>query len=295
MRFTTEVLPLLSGQPGVAVEVSGEPADYREAGDSLRIGVSTAEVAGDNDWFDLGVTIRSRAARSRSPTCSPRSAAASRTCCSPTAPTSPGQARAAAAGPPDRGGPGPAGGRRRDAADQPVPGRAVGRAGRARRGRPPGPGVAAAGAGTPRGQPGGGISGPGTGSRRPPCGPGCVLTSWTGSGWLAFLWQHQLGGILADDMGLGKTLADARADLPRPAGRPGRRAVPDRRADQRGAELGGRGGPVRTRPEGRDARRHAGPQRRRPGRAHRGRRRRGHLVHAAAARLRRLPAAGGPA
>jgi SNF2 family DNA or RNA helicase len=24
--------------------------------------------------------------------------------------------------------------------------------------------------------------------------------------WLAFLWQHQLGGILADDMGLGKTL-----------------------------------------------------------------------------------------
>jgi len=57
MRFTTELLPLLTGQPGVAVEVTGEPADYREAGDSLRIGVSTGEVAGDNDWFDLGVTI----------------------------------------------------------------------------------------------------------------------------------------------------------------------------------------------------------------------------------------------
>ena len=57
MRFTTELLPLLSGQPGVAVEVTGEPADYREASDSLRIGVSTDEVAGDNDWFDLGVTI----------------------------------------------------------------------------------------------------------------------------------------------------------------------------------------------------------------------------------------------
>ena len=27
-----------------------------------------------------------------------------------------------------------------------------------------------------------------------------------GFGWLAFLWEHQLGGILADDMGLGKTL-----------------------------------------------------------------------------------------
>jgi SNF2 family DNA or RNA helicase len=57
MRFTTELLPLLTGQPGVAVEVTGEPADYREAGDSLRIGVSTGEVAGEVDWFDLGVTI----------------------------------------------------------------------------------------------------------------------------------------------------------------------------------------------------------------------------------------------
>ncbi|WP_407341585.1 DEAD/DEAH box helicase [Pengzhenrongella phosphoraccumulans] len=27
-----------------------------------------------------------------------------------------------------------------------------------------------------------------------------------GFGWLAFLWRHQVGGILADDMGLGKTL-----------------------------------------------------------------------------------------
>jgi superfamily II DNA or RNA helicase len=57
MRFTTELLPLLNGQPGVAVEVSGEPADYREAGDSLRIGVSADEIAGDSDWFDLGITV----------------------------------------------------------------------------------------------------------------------------------------------------------------------------------------------------------------------------------------------
>ena len=40
MRFSTEVLPLLDGRSGVAVEISGEPADYREAGDSLRISVS---------------------------------------------------------------------------------------------------------------------------------------------------------------------------------------------------------------------------------------------------------------
>jgi superfamily II DNA or RNA helicase len=57
MRFTTELLPLLADQPGLIVEVEGEPADYREAGDSLRIAVSTDEVSGDTDWFDLGVTI----------------------------------------------------------------------------------------------------------------------------------------------------------------------------------------------------------------------------------------------
>ncbi len=57
MRFSTEVLPLLDGQPGVVVEVTGEPADYREVGDSLRIGVSTDDVPSDTDWFDLGVTI----------------------------------------------------------------------------------------------------------------------------------------------------------------------------------------------------------------------------------------------
>jgi superfamily II DNA or RNA helicase len=57
MRFSTEVLPLLDGHPGVAVEVSGERPDYREVGDSLRIGVSTDHVAGETDWFDLGVTI----------------------------------------------------------------------------------------------------------------------------------------------------------------------------------------------------------------------------------------------
>jgi hypothetical protein len=57
MRFSTEVLPLLDSRPGIAVEISGEPADYREAGDSLRIGVSTDAVSNQTDWFDLGVTI----------------------------------------------------------------------------------------------------------------------------------------------------------------------------------------------------------------------------------------------
>ena len=57
MRFTTELLPRLPEVPGLVVEVTGEPADYREAGESLRIAVSTTERTGDNDWFDLDVTI----------------------------------------------------------------------------------------------------------------------------------------------------------------------------------------------------------------------------------------------
>lgn len=57
MRFTTELRPLLTDQPSVAVEISGDPVDYREVSDSLRIGVSTRDISGEPDWFDLGVTI----------------------------------------------------------------------------------------------------------------------------------------------------------------------------------------------------------------------------------------------
>jgi superfamily II DNA or RNA helicase len=55
MQFTTEVLPQLSDH--VEISVSGEPADYHEAGDSVQIGVSTDEIPGQTDWFDLGITI----------------------------------------------------------------------------------------------------------------------------------------------------------------------------------------------------------------------------------------------
>jgi superfamily II DNA or RNA helicase len=57
MRFTTEELPRLAQWPGITVEIEGRPADYRDVGDSLTIGVSTADIAGERDWFDLGVTI----------------------------------------------------------------------------------------------------------------------------------------------------------------------------------------------------------------------------------------------
>ena len=127
MRFSTELLPLLADQPGLIVEVSGEPADYREAGDSLRIAVSTDEVAGDTDWFDLGVTITVEGrpvpfldvflalSRGEPHLLLPDGAY-----------FSPRQAGVAGARPADRGGPRAAGFAGRPAADQPVPGRVLG-------------------------------------------------------------------------------------------------------------------------------------------------------------------------
>jgi superfamily II DNA or RNA helicase len=55
MLFTTEVLPRLLDR--ITVSMDGETTDYREVGDSLSIGVSTTAIPGDNDWFDLGITI----------------------------------------------------------------------------------------------------------------------------------------------------------------------------------------------------------------------------------------------
>ena len=57
VRFVTEALPALEQAGELATEVSGKPLDYRDADGSLEIGISTAEVAGDHDWFDLNVTI----------------------------------------------------------------------------------------------------------------------------------------------------------------------------------------------------------------------------------------------
>jgi SNF2 family DNA or RNA helicase len=52
------------------------------------------------------------------------------------------------------------------------------------------------------------LSADGVGRAAPPRGLKAQLRPYQqdGCGWLAFLWQHRLGGILADDMGLGKTL-----------------------------------------------------------------------------------------
>ena len=57
VRLTEELLPLLEGRPDVTVERDGVAADFREVGDSLVIGVSADADARQSDWFDLGVTI----------------------------------------------------------------------------------------------------------------------------------------------------------------------------------------------------------------------------------------------
>ncbi len=56
-RLVTTVLPQLAEHPRFRFEASGTPLDYRDVGESLAVGVSTAEIAGQQDWFDLGVTI----------------------------------------------------------------------------------------------------------------------------------------------------------------------------------------------------------------------------------------------
>ncbi|CAM2814807.1 DEAD/DEAH box helicase [Prescottella defluvii] len=56
-RLSTELLPLLRGRDDVEVLIEGAPADYRDAGDSLHIGVGTA-ATDDSDWFDLSITVR---------------------------------------------------------------------------------------------------------------------------------------------------------------------------------------------------------------------------------------------
>jgi superfamily II DNA or RNA helicase len=201
MRFSTELLPLLAGRPGVTVEVSGEPADYREAGDSLQITVSADELAGETDWFDLGVTITVEGrpvpflevflalSRGEPYLLLPDGAYFS--------------------------------------LDKPEL-RALARLieeARALQDSPAGPlrisryqagfwdelaalGVIGHQATAWRKQVQGLLSAGAIGRAEPPAGLRARLRPYQQDGfsWLAFLWEHRLGGILADDMGLGKTL-----------------------------------------------------------------------------------------
>jgi superfamily II DNA or RNA helicase len=201
MRFTTELLPLLAGQPGLILEVSGEPADYREAGDSLQIAVSADELAGETDWFDLGVTI---AVEGRPVPFLEVFLALSR-----------GEPHLLL---PDGA---------YFSLDKPEL-RALARLieeARALQDSPSGQlrisryqagfwdeltalGVIGRQAAAWQEQVQGLLSADIAGRTAPPPGLRARLRPYQqdGFGWLAFLWEHRLGGILADDMGLGKTL-----------------------------------------------------------------------------------------
>jgi len=207
MRFTTELLPLLTGQPGVAVEVTGEPADYREASDSLRIGVSTGEVAGDNDWFDLGVTITvegrevpftdvfTALSRCESHLLLPDGAYFSLD--KPELRQLASLIEEARALQEVAGGPLRISRFQAGLWEELAALGVVGRQARAWQQQVQGLLEASAADG---------ISGSGRG--QPPDTLQARLRPYQLDGfqWLAFLWQHSLGGILADDMGLGKTL-----------------------------------------------------------------------------------------
>ena len=290
MTFTTEVLPLLSGRDDVRLEVIGQVPDYREAGDSLEIEVSAGERDGDRDWFDLGIDITVEG--SKVPFTELFVALAN------------GQSHllladgayfsldkpelAALARLIDEA---------RTLQDQPDGALRISRFQAGLWDELAGLGEVSHQAAAWQRQVRGLLNVGEIEAVPIPASVCAQLRPYQLSGfqWLAFLWANGLGGILADDMGLGKTLQtlaliqhakDARRGRVAP-GRPGA-ALSHRRADLRAGELGGRGGAVRPRPEGGHGLRHARPPRRHPrGRYRRGRRR-GDLVHAAAARLRGL-------
>ncbi len=201
MRFTTELLPLLDDQPGLIVEIIGEPADYREAGDSLRITVSTDEVADDTDWFDLGVTITVEGrpvpfldvflALSRS---EPHLLLPDGAHFALDKPELQALARLIEEA--------------RTLQDSPTGPLRISRYQAGFWEELAGLGVIGHQAATWREQVQGLLSADGTGQAEPPAGLRARLRPYQqdGFGWLAFLWKHRLGGILADDMGLGKTL-----------------------------------------------------------------------------------------
>ena len=268
MRVSTELLPLLAGHPRVAIEVTGEVPDYREAGDSLRIAVSTGERPDDSDWFDLGITVTIEGrevpfrdlftALSRGDPVLLLPDGAHFSLDKP-------ELRALARLIEEA----------RALQDSPGSGLRISRFQAGFWEELAGLGLVSEQADAWRRQVAGLLAAGGVGQLAPPASLAAQLRPYQldGFSWLAFLWQHGLGGILADDMGLGKTLqalaliCHAREVTSGPAGgaaaawrchRDGRCAVPHRGADECRAELAGGIGPVRPRPEGRGGDGHDG-------------------------------------
>jgi len=183
------------------VEISGEPADYREAGESLRIAVSADELTGETDWFDLGVTITVEGrpvpfldvflALSRS---EPHLLLPDGAYFSLDKPELRALARLIEEA--------------RTLQDSPAGPLRISRYQAGFWDELAALGVTGRQAARWREQVQGLLSAGSLGGTEPPTGLRARLRPYQqdGFGWLAFLWEHQLGGILADDMGLGKTL-----------------------------------------------------------------------------------------
>ncbi len=283
MRFSTEVLPLLADAPDVVVEVSGDVAAYREAGDSLQIGVSTSTVAGETDWFDLGVSVTVEGREV--PFADVFLALAS------------GESHLLL----------PDGAYFSLQKPELQALRTLIEEARALQDRTGGPlrisrfqaglweelaalGVVERQARAWQQQVAGLLSLDQLTDTEPPATLSAQLRPYQREGfnWLCFLWRHRLGGILADDMGLGKTLQSlaliCHAKQADPAGDPFLIVAPTSVVANWAAEAarfapGSRGG---------DGHRHAAATRPGPRRGHRRRRRRRHLLHPVPARRRRL-------
>ncbi len=201
MRFSTELLPRLADHPDVTVEITGDPADYREAGDSLSISVSADEVPDDHDWFDLGITITVAGqevpfadvfvALSRR---EPYLLLASGSYFSLQKPELQALARLIEEA--------------RALRDAPGDGLKISRFQAGFWAELTQLGVVSRQARRWQQQVSGLLSARDRTAPELPRTLNAELRPYQrdGFGWLAFLWQHQLGGILADDMGLGKTL-----------------------------------------------------------------------------------------
>ena len=216
LRLTTEVLPRLAAAPGRQRRGRRRARRLPRRRRLAEIGLSTAELAGERDWFDLGVTISVEGRELPfAEVFAALASGESQMLLDGRRPLLAARARAAVAAAADRGGPRARRLAARVAADQPLPGGAVGRARRARRRRPSrrrrGSARSARCSSSTRS--------PST-SRRRRLQAELRPYQREGFGWLASLWDLELGGILADDMGLGKTLQALALDLPRPRARP---------------------------------------------------------------------------
>ncbi len=187
--------------PGLIVEIDGEPVNYREAGDSLRIAVSTDEVAGETDWFDLGVTITVEErpvpfldvflALSRG---EPHLLLADGAYFSLDKPEMRALARLI-----DEA---------RSLQDSPSGELRISRYQASFWEELSALGIIGHQASAWQEQVQGLMTADGAGQAEPPAGLRAQLRPYQQDGfaWLTFLWKYRLGGILADDMGLGKTL-----------------------------------------------------------------------------------------